>query len=251
MDRKFSLELAPKLTAISSGDVDMRPSCTSTDQYNINGCAGNAAADSFEILNVLAGNPPVQLSRLFVYSLARNQVDSDGDGKSDLDKDEGTYIRLCFDVIWKYGICREDLPAGKGGWPYDTSKVHVLPDLMAMRSAVGHKLHSFYRIEETGQSRIDAMLQALRAHHPIVFGTEVDEAFEDLSDATPWVRTQPSKGGHAMVVVGYIDGQGFIVKNSWGTGWGVEGFCFMKPDVFLAPETVDLWVPTMGVMFRS
>jgi C1A family cysteine protease len=32
-------------------------------------------------------------------------------------------------------------------------------------------------------------------------------------------------GGHTLLVIGYDDtGQYFIVKNSWGTGWGDNGF---------------------------
>lgn len=250
-DRVFSTELAPKLTAVSTGDVDLRPFCTTSNQYNLGSCAGNSTADSVEILNALEGRPPVQLSRLFVYTLSRNFLDEDNDGKTDIDKDDGTYIRLCFEVLAKFGICREDLPAGKGGWPYDTTKVHTLPDLMSMRAATGHRIHSYYRITETGEERIERMLEALRSNHPIVFGTNIDKAFKDVADETPWSRTGPSIGGHAMVVVGYLTGLGFIVKNSWGANWGSKGFCIMKVDVFLSSETKDLWVPTRGVSFRS
>ena len=248
-DRSFSLELAPKLRAVSTGDVDLRPFCTETHQYRLGSCAGNATADSVEILNAIEGRPAVQLSRLFVYTLARNFMDLDRDGRSDIDKDDGTYIRLCFEVLSKFGICREDLPAGKGGWPYDESKVHTLPDLMSMRAATGHRIHSYYRIYEYGHDRLDKILEALRANRPVVFGTKIDEAFGDLQDFTPWVRKGPAKGGHAMVVVGYLEGLGFIVKNSWGRQWGQDGFCLMSPEVFVSDETADLWVPTRGINF--
>lgn len=250
-DKSFSLELAPKLTAVSFGDVDLRAYCTETNQYSLNSCAGNATADSVEVLNSIAGLPKVQLSRLFVYTLARNLMDEDFDGKADIDKDTGTYIRLCFDVLASFGICREDLPAGQGGWPYDTTKVWQLPDLKAMRAATAHRIHSAYKIYETGSDRLDKMIEALRANHPIVFGTQVDKGFEDLSSIGPWHRpTQNIQGGHAMVVVGYLAGRGFIVKNSWSRSWGENGFCIMDPDVFTWDQTQDLWVPTKGEAFR-
>jgi C1A family cysteine protease len=30
-------------------------------------------------------------------------------------------------------------------------------------------------------------------------------------------------GGHCVALVGYVNGR-FIVRNSWGTGWGDKGF---------------------------
>lgn len=33
-----------------------------------------------------------------------------------------------------------------------------------------------------------------------------------------------SKINHAVVIVGYDSNGNYIIKNSWGTGWGVNGF---------------------------
>jgi len=241
----FSLQLAPKLTQVTAGDPDLRPFCTVTNQYDLESCTGNATADSVEVLNAIQGLSPVQLSRMFVWTLARNM-----DGN--LSKNEGTHIRNCFQVLASFGICREDLASGQGGWPYDSAKVGFLPDVMSMRAATGHRIHSYYRIVETGQARIDKMLEALRAHHPVVFGTQVDDVFEGISDMTPWKRPAGAvKGGHAMMVVGYITGKGFIVKNSWGPDWGENGFCIMAEEVFTWNMTEDIWVPTNGMNFKA
>jgi C1A family cysteine protease len=37
------------------------------------------------------------------------------------------------------------------------------------------------------------------------------------------------RGGHAVAVVGYRKDGRFIVRNSWGTSWGVKGFGYVKP----------------------
>ena len=39
-------------------------------------------------------------------------------------------------------------------------------------------------------------------------------------------KTEKLLGGHAVAVVGYDDNYGFLVRNSWGVDWGVEGYCF-------------------------
>ena len=37
------------------------------------------------------------------------------------------------------------------------------------------------------------------------------------------------RGGHAVAVVGYTSTGRFIVRNSWGTGWGDRGFGYVSP----------------------
>lgn len=243
-DKSFSLHLKPYLTAATDGDVDLRPYTTPTNQYNASSCVGNATADSVEILNAIAGLPIVQLSRLFVYTLARNM-------QNEVTQDHGTYIRLAFDVLASFGICREDLSVADGGWPYDLSAKFTLPSLKSMRAATGHRIHSSYRIDEDGDARIEKIIEALRANHPVVFGTLLEESYESVSDLTPiGPPSGATIGGHAQIVVGYIQGQGFIVKNSWGTDWGDKGFCIMKPEYLAWSGTTDLWVPTKGAMFH-
>ena len=58
------------------------------------------------------------------------------------------------------------------------------------------------------------------------------------------VETQP-KGGHAMCIVGFVDGL-FVVENSWGTYWGEDGFGYVVPEVFTHPSTRDIWVMVDG-----
>ena len=50
-------------------------------------------------------------------------------------------------------------------------------------------------------------------------------------------------GGHAVCCVGYDDSkQLFIVRNSWGTGWGLKGY-FMMPYTYLSSSNLadDFW----------
>ena len=108
-----------------------------------------------------------------------------------------------------------------------------------------------YRIIEEGDDRLNCIIEALRANHPVVFGTDINKDFVRLRDEGP--VGPPSGvvvGGHAMLIVGYLTGLGFIVKNSWGSDWGDGGFCIMKPEYIAWPFTRDIWVPTKGMAFR-
>lgn len=237
-------DLAATLTPKSTGDVDFRPYCTDTHQKDLPSCAGNATADSIEILSALQGHPKVELSRLFVWSLARSQSDRDGDGRGDINLKTGIYIRQAFDVTKTFGICLEE------HWPYDVSKWDVLPSLKAMREAARRKIKAYYRIRAQGHERVEQILQALRSGHPVVFGTPVTEAFQTFQGVETWtVPKGPTIGGHAMVVVGWDASKGFIVKNSWGRNWGEGGYAYFAPEYLAWERTHDIWVPTIGRNF--
>ena len=48
-------------------------------------------------------------------------------------------------------------------------------------------------------------------------------------------------GGHAVLAVGYDDTkQWLIVRNSWGTSWGVKGYFYMPYTVF-NKLVMDMW----------
>jgi hypothetical protein len=227
--------LLPKLTvATPTGDVSLRQYGIDMDQLSEGACAGNSTAESVEVLNNIAGYKAIPLSRQFIYNMARQET-------GDLANDNGTYIRICFDVLSRFGVCDEYI------FPYDPASVHLSPTLMAMRQALGHKISAAYRINDVGQARLDAVITALRANHPVVFGTQVSNDYSNVSDATPQKPpTSNIEGGHAQVIMGFIGGN-FLIKNSWGTGWGDGGYAYFDPSYITWDQTQDLWVPTLGL----
>ena len=57
----------------------------------------------------------------------------------------------------------------------------------------------------------------------------------------PNIQTEVCLGGHAIVCVGYNETQ-WIMRNSWGIGWGDKGY-FYLPYQYLLDSTLssDLW----------
>ncbi|MBS1563764.1 MAG: peptidase, partial [Bacteroidetes bacterium] len=50
-------------------------------------------------------------------------------------------------------------------------------------------------------------------------------------------------GGHAVMAVGYSDAkQAVLVRNSWGTGWGIKGY-FWMPYAYITDSSLcdDFW----------
>ncbi len=223
--------------------VSLANFCVAMDQYDLPSCVGNGCCESLEILeNIahasIAGYTATLLSRMFVWAMARTQ-------EGILNQVTGTHVRTAFNVLATLGVCRELM------WPYQDNLSTVSPSLLAQREALGHTIQGAYRLATLGPDRRNDILTAVGAQHPVVFGTNVTNAFESLSCAGPVSTpgaTDSIAWGHCMVVVGW-DGTNFLVKNSWGTGWGDNGFCKFTPDYMTWDNTTDLWVPTLGPNF--
>jgi C1A family cysteine protease len=92
------------------------------------------------------------------------------------------------------------------------------------------------------------MKACLAAGSPIVLGFSVYTAFEGSLVAKTGVLNMPQKGekllgGHAVLCVGYVDkDKRFIVRNSWGTDWGQDGYFTIPYDYFVTGSLADdLW----------
>ena len=88
----------------------------------------------------------------------------------------------------------------------------------------------------------------LASGFPFIYGFAVYESFESRDVAkTGHVPMPKAKeallGGHAVVAVGYDESkQWFIVRNSWGKGWGMDGY-FTMPYPYLLQGSLasDFW----------
>jgi C1A family cysteine protease len=95
-------------------------------------------------------------------------------------------------------------------------------------------------------STLDQMLDALNNNLPVAFGMSVFQGFLYVDGLNPIVRmpysTEPSIGGHAMVLVGYDkDTERLTAKNSFGKDWGEEGYCYI-PFEYAKKHLFDCWV---------
>jgi hypothetical protein len=72
---------------------------------------------------------------------------------------------------------------------------------------------------------VDDLRNALYAYGPVIATMYVYNDFYSYRSGVYSYTTGSYVGAHAILVVGYDDAlQAFIVKNSWGSGWGEAGF---------------------------
>jgi C1A family cysteine protease len=216
--------------------MDLRPICSSIeDQGNLGSCTGNALAGAIEFLERKDNVRFVDVSRLFIYY---NERAIEGTIKSDA----GAMIRDGIKTLKNQGVCSEK------SWPYIISKFAVKPTAPCYKEALKRQIASYHRI-----LTLDEMRACLADGFPFIFGFTVYESFESPEVTKTGIAQMPqpderSLGGHAVLAVGYDDTQKrFIVRNSWGTGWGQKGY-FTIPYEYLSNRNLadDLWTIRRG-----
>lgn len=198
------------------------------DQRDLGSCTGNALANAYELLvNKESPQEFADLSRLFIYYNIRRL-----DGTTATDS--GGYLRDGIKAIKRYGICTEKL------WPYNINKFDVEPSVAAYEDAKLRSIKNYRKL-----ANIDDVLDALNNNIPVVFGITVFEDFDYITRRNPIVpmpRYNDPGSGHAMCMVGYdIPKRLLMAKNSFGTKWGYEGYCWI-PFEYFADHGYDMWV---------
>jgi C1A family cysteine protease len=205
------------------------------DQGHLGSCTANALAGALQFLELKDGLPLVDLSRLFIYydeRILENTVNSDS----------GAPIRDGIKTLASQGVCPEKM------WPYVISKYRLKPSQSCYKNGAQHLITSYYRILTT-----DEMRTCLADGFPFVFGFSVYASFESAQVAKTGVVPMPQPGekqmgGHAVMAVGYDDSTSrFLIRNSWGTGWGMNGY-FTIPYDYLANRNLsdDFWTIRRG-----
>jgi C1A family cysteine protease len=225
-------QLQTKLGTVSSAGEDLRNFCSTVeDQRATSSCVTNAAVGALEILQAVQGDPAVDLARLFVYYNARVVI-------NETTKDDGCHIRHAMASLSSMGVCPEDV------WPFDDAKITVRPSWKAYKTSYVHRFEGYYRIDGTGEERIQKIEAALSAKHPVEFGVEIYKSFSYCTGPVP-ANAGIKRGRHAMLIVGFDRGsRTFIIRNSWGTNWGDGGY-FYAPYSWLDQNSCkDVWVAT-------
>ena len=200
--------------------ADLRPVCPPIyDQGNLGSCTANAVGGAYHFLELKQQNPGAFMpSRLFIYYCERA-------AQGDVNDDTGSSISEGISVLQTIGVCPEVL------WPYNTAQFAVQPPQNCYSAAKLNEIISYQRIND---GDLNSMKAAIASGFPVAFGFQVYQSFESQQVASTGVVPMPGRwfdkllGGHAVCLVGYNDAkQVFIVRNSWGTSWGMAGYFTM------------------------
>lgn len=237
------LEYRPKLQLLPKV-LDKRAEALVLTQEG-NSCTGHAVATM--INTVIARDwrgrivkSPARVSPYMLYRLARRYDEFSGED------DIGSSLRGALKGWHRHGVATVDR------WPSLKPPEPDLDDPAFIRDANERPLGAYYRVNA---QRLDDLQSAISELHAVVASAAVHDgwirpvAVDKGSEKPLQVIAKPAHpswlGGHAFALVGYNE-VGFLVQNSWGKGWGKDGFATLPYEDWL-DDAYDAWVARPGV----
>ena len=143
----------------------------------------------------------------------------------------GTLVADALDIAVVYGIA--DLASS----PYS--------DQLCSSPSTGSQflLNGYTRLDPNNQTLLKQYIAGLSV---IPLGITVFPDFEAATGSTVYSPSggSCSLGGHCVALIGYDDGrQAFRIMNSWGTGWGDNGFLWVSYNGF-STIVQEAYLPT-------
>lgn len=227
-DRKYQL---PK--ALEKADLpesyDMSKDCPPiVDQGDLGSCTANAGVAAYQFTAMEQKKRTSKLSRLYLYYNTRILENT-------VDWDSGASIRNTIKSLNKWGVCLES------AWPYKPTKFAKKPPASCYEYGASKILRSYARVSQTAND----LKACLAQNNPILFGFSVYQSFEEDEIARTGIMKLPSSservlGGHAVMMIGYDNKrEAFLVRNSWGPDWGLNGNFWMPYSFALDPNMAD------------
>ena len=197
------------------------------DQGSTGSCVGWATADALlrwhyvEAARIKQTEP---LSTRFIW-MASKETDEFSSAPSTFIENAGTSLKAALDVARKFGVVRDST------LPFSGTKLYAGKPETFYAVAAQLKIKSYFNLSFDRGGSVDSWRRWLAANGPILTRLDVDRTWDEASDnAGKLDAYQPRtrRGGHAVAIVGYTPDR-FIVRNSWGTGWGDKGFAHASP----------------------
>lgn len=232
----------PSLRALPDELINITRVPEILDQGREGACTGFALAAVINYLLAQRGARRTVSPRM-LYELARRYDEWPGESY------EGSSARGAMKAWERHGVC------GRSDWSDIMYGAHHLTQSLAeksMRTPGG----AYYRVDFRQVRHVHAALNevgivyaSLMVHagwgEPGPTTVEVSGDGGERMTLPVIERQDRADGGHAVALVGYT-AHGFVVQNSWGTGWGAGGFALLPYEDFMLHAT-DVWVAQLGV----
>jgi C1A family cysteine protease len=254
--KKLNMQ-ASKVPASLPASVDLRAWCSPIeDQRDLGSCTAQAGVGLIEFYEKKAFGTYVDASRLFLYKVSRNLLGLTGD--------TGAFLSTTMAAMTLFGVPPEKY------WPYTTAKPSPVappvvdfdmePPAFCYAFAQNYQSILYYRLDSPGMSPAD-LLQRIKTYiagnMPSMFGFTVYESYQYSGKNGHFPFPCPQENavaGHGVVAIGYDDAKkiknpicgvettgAFLIRNSWGTDWGEQGYGWLPYEYVLKGQADDFW----------
>ena len=246
-------DMLSKLGVLRAGAASLNPTndlrewCSPIEnQQTIGSCTAHTGVGMVEYFQRRAFGEHTDASRLFLYKVTRNLLNWTGD--------TGAYLRTTMAALTLFGVPPEEF------WPYVVADYEKEPTAFLYAYAQSYQAISYYRFDPPGTSpdklltRIKTFIQA---GLPSMFGLTVYTSYSQARQTgkIPFpVSGEKRVGGHAVIAVGYDDNMqikndganeptvgALMIRNSWGVGWGGNGYGWLPYEYVKRSLAVDWW----------
>jgi C1A family cysteine protease len=244
----------PEALKAPPASVDLRKWCSPIeDQGQLGSCTANAGVGVVEYFERRAAGKHLDGSRLFVYKTTRNLLGVTGD--------TGAWLRNVMAALSLCGVPAERYWAYTDADPaFDAEPPAFVYAVADNFEALQYFAHDPLGAGVARKAVVASVKKYLVAGVPSMFGFWGYGSF--ASGDKPGYIPLPSdqeiaagpQWGHAIVAVGYDDALkitntasgastkgAFLIRNSWGTTWGDNGYGWMPYDYALKNVAMDFW----------
>jgi len=190
------------------------------DQGQCGSCWAFAATDAIESYAFLSGKSPLQvLSTQQIVSCSKQDFGC-----------QGGWTEYAYDYVVSAGGIELD-----SSYPY-TSGIHGVTGKCSVNSGLFAQSITGYKMVATGESNLAT---ALNSGPPAI--CLAADAFQTYTGGI--LTSCPGSVDHCVQAVGYTPTY-WIVRNSWGTSWGEEGYIWIARGSDLCQISSDVNYPT-------
>ena len=218
------------------------------NQGQLGSCTANAGVGMVEYFERKAFGSHIDASRLFLYKATRNLLGWHGD--------TGAFLRTTMGAMALFGVPPERY------WAYTDASPDFdrEPTAFCYSFAREYQAISYFRLDPPGTTSAQLLARIrlfLAAKLPSMFGFTVYSSIGQAASGgeIPFPAAgERVLGGHAIMAVGYDDGKvikntasgkqtkgALLIRNSWGTAWGVAGYGWLPYDYVTHGLAQDWW----------
>jgi C1A family cysteine protease len=251
MAKKLGLAAKTSSTMAIPSTVDLRAWCSPIEnQRNLGSCTAHAGVGIVEYFQRRAFGEHLEGSRLFVYKATRNLMQVTGDTGAWLRNTMGALV-LCGvpdEKYWPYTDATPDFDREPPGFVYAVADNY---------EALWYFCHDPLAVNISGSAVLASVKKYLAAGIPSMFGFWGFPSFgsTNVVGGIPYpCPGESAQWGHAIVAVGYDDNKkikntkcnktttgALLIRNSWGTGWGDQGYGWLPYEYVVRKLAMDFW----------